>query len=111
MLRTHLTTLLAISLGACLAAGSASAQNRDVTIVNSTSTAMIEFYASNTGTRDWQEDILGVDVLEVGESVDVTVDDGTGACMYDFMATFSDGATAQKGGINVCEISQFDFTD
>ena len=72
---------------------------------------MIEFYASNTGTNAWEEDILGVDVLESGEDVVVTVDDGTGACMFDFKATFSDGAEATKGGVNVCEITDFDFTD
>ena len=31
--------------------------------------------------------------------------------MFDFRATFSDGTEATKGGVNVCEISDFDFTD
>ena len=104
--------VLAAAVGAvCLAAVSAHAENRDVTVTNATSVAMIEFYASNTGTNAWEEDILGVDVLEPGEAVLVTVDDGTGACMFDFRATFSDGTEATKGSVNVCEITDFDFTD
>ena len=104
--------VLAAAVGAVwLVATPALAQNRDVTVTNATSTAMIEFYASNIGTNAWEEDILGVDVLEPGEAVLVTVDDGTGACMFDFRATFSDGTEATRGGVNVCEISDFDFTD
>ncbi|MEF2552931.1 hypothetical protein VQ042_16440 [Aurantimonas sp. A2-1-M11] len=104
--------ILPAAIGAlCLVAAPALAQNRDVTVTNATSTAMIEFYASNTGTNDWEEDILGEDVLEIGESVLVTVDDGTGYCMFDFRATFSDGASATKTDVNVCEVSEFDFTD
>lgn len=87
------------------------AANRVVTINNKSSYQIQEFYASNSGTNEWEEDILGVDVLAPGESVDVDIDDGTGYCKFDFRAVFVDGDEAVKTNVNVCEISEFDFTN
>jgi len=93
-----------------LAAPAARAENREVVIVNKTGTDIAEFYASNVGTNDWEEDILGVDVLPSGERVTVNIDDGSGACKFDFRAVFADGDEAVKGNVNVCEIETFNFT-
>jgi hypothetical protein len=86
-------------------------KDRTVTINNKTNMTMTEFYASRTNLNDWEEDFLGEDALDSGESVDVEVDDGSSACVYDFKAVFKGGATAMKEGINVCEISEFDFNN
>jgi len=105
----RLTAIAAVLL--VTAAPAALAANRVVTINNKSSYQIQEFYASNTGTNDWEEDILGVDVLRPGESVDVDIDDGTGYCKFDFRAVFIDGDEAVKHNVNVCEIAEFDFTD
>ena len=84
-------------------------KDRTVTINNKTQMVMTEFYASQTNLNDWEEDILGEDALDAGESVDVEVDDGSTACVYDFKAVFKGGTSAVKEGVNVCEISEFDF--
>ena len=96
-----------------LAAGvvNASAMERYVQINNVSSYDIVEFYASNTGTSNWQEDILGSDILPSGSSVMVNIDDGTGYCKYDFLAVFDDGEEAVSPDNNVCELSEFDFTD
>jgi hypothetical protein len=101
---------LAFTAVAALGMDSAQAQDRRVNIINETSHVIVEFYASNVGERDWEEDILGADILEPGASVMVNVDDGTGYCKYDFMAVFDDGDEVIKEDVNVCEISSFRFT-
>ena len=90
---------------------SAAAMERQVQINNKTSFVITEFYASNTGTQDWQEDILGTEVLASGSSVTVNIDDGSGYCKYDFLAVFDDGDKAVSSDNNVCELSTFDFTE
>lgn len=90
---------------------SAMALERKVTINNQTSFVIVEFYASNTGTTDWQEDILGSDVLGSGESVVVNIDDGSGYCKFDFLAVFDDGDQLVSADNNVCELDEFNFTD
>ena len=89
----------------------ASAYDRRVVVVNNTSTAIQEFYASNTGQNDWQEDILGNDMLQPGQEVTINIDDGSGYCKYDFRAVFEDGAEAIKAGVIVCEVGRFTFEE
>jgi hypothetical protein len=87
------------------------ALDRRVQIVNESSYDIIEFYASNTGTNSWEEDILGRDILPAGYSVMINIDDGTGYCKFDFLAVFEDGEEVISADNNVCELAQFSFTD
>jgi hypothetical protein len=80
----------------------AQAADRHVKIINETSRTMVHFYASNTSRTSWEEDILGEDVLESGESVNINIDDGTGRCMFDLRAEFSGGQYAERRNFNVC---------
>lgn len=99
--------LVVLSVGTIHAA----ALDRKVRINNQTSFDIIEFYASSTGTTSWEEDILGSDILPAGGSVMINIDDGSGYCKYDFLAVFEDGDELVSESNNVCELSQFNFTD
>jgi hypothetical protein len=98
---------------AVLAAGAvdAAALDRRVRINNNSSYDIIEFYASNKGSKSWEEDILGRNILPAGSSVVINIDDGSGYCKYDFLAVFEDGDELVKYDNNVCELSQFNYTD
>jgi len=103
---------LSLAMAGALCAASAlpaAALDRRVRIVNNTGYTIVQFYASNTGTSDWQEDILGNDTLPSGSSVTINIDDGTGYCKYDFLAIFNDGDELVKTGVNVCEIGTFTY--
>ena len=106
-------TLSAVLALAVLAVGAvdAAALDRRVRINNKSSYDIIEFYASNTGSRSWEEDILGRDILPSGSSVVINIDDGSGYCKYDFLAVFEDGDEVVSNDNNVCELSDFNFTD
>ncbi len=101
--------LLAGMMTAALPTAALAADHR-VTIVNETNNTMIRFYASNSGRTSWEEDILGNRVLKPGQSVRVNIDDGTGACVFDFRADFDDGDKLTRNSINVCEISTYRYT-
>ena len=49
-------------------------------------------------------------MLRNGASVVINIDDGTGACLYDFKARFSDGDELERYRINVCQISEYRYT-
>jgi hypothetical protein len=102
-------TLIAAGFLAASAFTAASAANRKVDIVNDTGLTMSEFYASNTGADDWEEDILGSDTLDVGDTFEIDIDDGTGACKFDFKAVFTNGTSLVQRAINVCSISTFTY--
>lgn len=87
----------------------ASALDRRVKIVNNTGYTMTHFYGSHRDAATWEEDILGNDVLLSGRSVVVNFDDGTGYCIFDFKAVFSDGDEVEVWGRNICELGTFTF--
>jgi len=102
--------LLALAISA-LGVGDAFALDRRVRINNNTSYDIVEFYASNKGSRSWEEDILGRGILPAGNTVVINIDDGSGYCKYDFLAVFEDGEELVKYDNNVCEMSTFNYTD
>ena len=85
--------------------------DRHVRIINETDHTMVRFYASNIAVNDWQEDILGDDVLKPGQDVNINIDDGTGHCKYDFKAVFDNGRALVKHNVNVCEITSYRYTE
>lgn len=90
-----------------LAPDAALAQDRRVRIVNASSVTVNSFYASNTQRSSWEEDILGNSVLAPGQSVMVNINDGSGACMFDFRAVLANGRKVESYGMNVCQISSW----
>lgn len=98
--------LVALAL-VSLAPDTASAQDRRVRIINAGNVTVNSFYASNTNRQSWEEDILGNSVLAPGQSVMVNINDGTGACMFDFRAVLANGRKVESYGMNVCQISSW----
>jgi hypothetical protein len=90
-----------------LAPGSATAEDRRVRIINAANITLNSFYASNVNRKSWEEDILGNSVLRPGQSVVVNINDGTGACMFDFRAVMADGRKVESYGMNVCQITSW----
>jgi hypothetical protein len=107
------TISLVAAAGALIGLGAApaNAQDRHVAIVNETQHAIVQFYASNVERGTWEEDILGEAVLPVGQTANINIDDGSGACMYDFKAVFDDGEELVRNGINVCTTSTYTYTE
>jgi hypothetical protein len=88
-------------------ATSSHAADRKVKIVNKSGYAIVKFQGSNVGTSSWEEDILGQDILEHGQSVNINFDDGTGHCKFDFLVTFEDGDEMKEEDIDVCSIGTY----
>jgi hypothetical protein len=112
MTKTVLRAALIASFGVLLSGTASFAtgwENREVTIVNDTNEDIVWFYGSRTTTSDWEEDILGSDILPAGSSILIDFDDGTGACTFDFRAVYADGDEDYAMNQNVCRISVYTF--
>ncbi|WP_374248245.1 hypothetical protein [Thermomonas sp.] len=105
-----LAASVAVVIGLALS-GQADAADRRVRIVNNTSYTMVRFYASRVSSGSWEEDILGESTLRPGRSVRIDIDDGSGACVYDFKAVFSDGDAVIREGVNVCKVGEYTYND
>lgn len=104
------TSLLAAVVATFALVAPASANDYHVEIVNKTGMALKHFYASVTSTDKWEEDILGRDVLEDGESFTAEIDDGSGKCMYDFKGVFENGQFLVQQNIDVCNVHTYTYT-
>jgi hypothetical protein len=105
----HIARICAVAALAVSLSAPAAALDRWVVIVNETRYDIVEFYGSHVDAKTWEEDILGRDILEAGDSVRINFDDGTGYCMFDFRAVFSDGDVLIREGVNVCEVGTYRY--
>ena len=78
---------------------------------NSSSYDVIEFYASPTDVENWEDDILGEDILPAGDSTEITIADGREQCEYDFRIVVEDDIVVERSGIDLCELGEYTLTD
>lgn len=83
--------------------------NREISIVNATGQTIMYLYWSNTQAQEWGIDRLGNEVFPQGGQWQVIVDDGTGACNFDFMARLADEREIVRSNIDVCAIWELSF--
>lgn len=98
------SALVALSLS--FAAAPAFAQDLVFTLSNDSVADLYYFYASPTNVSDWEEDILGNDILYSGESAQITIADGRTQCDYDLRMEFSDGDVLEDTA-DLCELGSY----
>jgi hypothetical protein len=74
-----------------LAAPFAFAGDQDFTLVNETGLVIDQLYCSPSESKDWEEDILGTEVLEDGEKAEITFSRDETARNWDLMIVDEDG--------------------
>jgi hypothetical protein len=79
---------------------------QDFALNNATGVDIYEVYVSPASSDDWQEDVLGVDVLEDGDSVEISFDRDEDAAYWDLMVVDSEGDNIQWYRLNLTEISE-----
>jgi hypothetical protein len=94
-------------IAALLALGSApaSAGTQDFTILNNTGYPIERLYVSASAKEEWEEDVLGEDVLPEGERTRIRFANDEEACLWDLKVVYSDEESAEWQGINLCEVA------
>ena len=80
----------------------AAAGTQDFRLVNQTGVEIYNLFISESNNTNWEEDVLGLDVLPNGSSVVVTFS-GREACLWDMMVTDDEGGNVTWEGLNLCE--------
>ncbi|WP_428310726.1 hypothetical protein [Hydrocarboniphaga sp.] len=111
MKKRWMGVLLALASAAVSMSAQAAKGDLLFKLKNKTSAALTEFYASPPGTEDWEEDILGQDVLEPGESVKITIGDRREDCRYDLKGVFEDGEAVEQRKVDLCDTEVYEFTE
>jgi hypothetical protein len=134
-LRPFVVSLVSFGLIAALAAQSAFADPRDFTLVNGTSVALTAIFVAPATSADWEEDLLGSDMLPAGSSLAITFPDddmtdaprfvgsastegqaaGSGTslsnCVYNIKVIGAQGETGYLYAVDLCTASTVTFSD
>ncbi|PSJ62013.1 hypothetical protein [Pseudaminobacter soli (ex Li et al. 2025)] len=96
-----------------VSAGSASADDLVFTLKNGTNSVMTRFYTSPVSVNEWEEDVLGQDVLKPGETVRVTIADGRRTCKYDMKFEFTEDSDLDTttDTQDLCELGEYTITE
>jgi hypothetical protein len=98
---THAACVFLLVLSASPWAGT-----QDFTLLNRTGLRVVELYLSPTTTDDWEEDVLGVEVLEDGESVEVQFSPKERAAAWDLKIIDADGDEVTWTNLRLDRISK-----
>jgi hypothetical protein len=97
----------AIAASLLLAASPLAAQGQqDFTLVNRTGYDINEVYVAPSASDDWEEDVMGRDILEAGQSVDIGFSPKEKTCIYDVKVVYTDGEEAQWDRFDLCTVSR-----
>ncbi len=98
-----ITRVIILTLALAL---SALAGEQDFILVNQTGLTIDQLFCSPTTTQNWEEDVLGVDVLEDEASVHIKFSRSEKACHWDLMIVDEDGDQIVWANINLCETTR-----
>ncbi len=84
------------------------AQGRqNFTLVNETGYDIAEVYVSPHNADDWQEDVLGKDILEDEAEFEIRFQRSTRTCLWDLKVVYDDDdSSAEWDSIDLCKVSE-----
>lgn len=88
--------------------GAAHAQGKqDFELVNKTGYDLSQLFVSPAKSENWEEDVLGDDELEDGDSMNVRFSGSGKSCKWDIKVVYSDDdSSAVWHDIDLCEVSK-----
>jgi hypothetical protein len=99
-----LAFVAALTLASRVTAGT-----QDFTLVNNTGVDIHNLHVSESAKDDWEEDVLGADVLANGDSIEINFD-GKSACMWDMMVKDEGGQGVYWRKLDLCTASEVTLT-
>lgn len=86
------------------------AGTQDFTVVNETGLVISELYVSESSNDNWEEDVLGSDVLGNDESTKITFNNyQEGECSFDIKIVDNHDEAWTVNGVNLCKTSTVTF--
>ncbi|MBF0609786.1 MAG: hypothetical protein G8345_09375 [Magnetococcales bacterium] len=89
-----------VLVGSSVAYGGA----QDFTLINRTGHEIDEVYITPNHSDDWEDDILGQDTLDSGESVKIHFGRDASTCVWDLRVVYTNGAAASWEGFDLCSL-------
>lgn len=99
----RIVSIALLMLASAATSSIAAAQSKlDFTLKNSTGLTIQEVYVSPDESDDWEEDVLGRDVLKNGESVEIEFARSEKSCDWDLKIKDADGNEVEWDSLDLC---------
>lgn len=79
-------------------------------LTNNSSHTIANFYTSPTATDNWEEDVFGEGVFPAGNTVSITIADGSTQCVYDMKFVTDEGVEFVESAIDLCTLAGGEYT-
>jgi hypothetical protein len=109
-MKSKLSGLIALAAAIVTASAVPShAEDLKFQLTNGTNSVLTRFYSTPTGVDNWEEDVFGENVLDPGESVNITIADGRTVCKYDMRFEFEEGSDLDttEDTQDLCELGSY----
>jgi hypothetical protein len=103
-MRTFGTSLLLLAI-ALTSPVVAQQSKLDFTLLNRTGVVINELYVAPDESDDWEEDVLGADVLKHNASLDITFARTEKSCDWDLKIVDEDGDEIEWDSLDLCAAS------
>jgi hypothetical protein len=105
LLDTTINASLLVSV-ISLVAQPAAAGQQDFRFHNNTGSTIKELYVSPSQSGDWEEDVLGRDLLYSGQTTRIRFGNSNpNICSFDIKVVFTDESTVEKREFNLCRLT------
>lgn len=81
----------------------------EIYILNKTNKQIDELYFSPSNSNDWEDDVLGDNVMRHGQGDWLTFETKQTTCFYDLGVKFSNGVAATWKKLDVCTYTTFEL--
>ena len=99
--------ILAMALAAAMVSSAAGQARQDFELVNKTGYEINEVYISPSKKDNWEEDILGDETLDDGESRTIRFHNSGNTCIWDLKVVYEeDDSTAVWANLDLCKVSK-----
>lgn len=98
-----------VALYLLVSAGSAVAGIQDFFIHNNGKFAVYYIYISPDYSTEWEEDVLGTDVLMPGDSLEIEMIDYGNHCTFDILIEDSQGNEREYWDVDLCTVLDVNF--
>jgi hypothetical protein len=100
------SAVLLLSLSTVTFAAAQQRKNLDFTLVNKTGVDIMEVYLSPTSDDEWGSDVMGKDILENGQKVDITFSSAETECNWDLKVVDEDDDEIVWTKLNLCTANE-----
>ena len=106
LIKPLIAAALAVFAVATVTVTAAQRRNLDFTLVNKTGVDIMEVYLSPTSDNEWGEDVMGKDILESGQKVDITFSSAETECNWDLKVVDEDDDDIVWTKLNLCTANE-----